>query len=166
MPADGFDAAAKDKSGPRHVPLAAPKAMDGQYTGSEGAGSDQPKQPPNSIRCWHETVMPVLSPRVRCEGMNGPSSVAVQGPVLTHMRHCVCRGAHCPRPLRSAGSQFPSTWRHYALRVTTSTAPAAVGRQSTSWQDPLPVCSLGRPCRAPYRVRQARTLTSRCWGRA
>jgi len=44
MPADGVDAAAKDKSGPRHVPLAAPKAMDGQYTGSEGAGSDQPKQ--------------------------------------------------------------------------------------------------------------------------
>src|SRR5215472_17198238 len=26
---------------------------------------------------------------------------------LTHLRHCVSHSAHCPRPLRSAGSQFP-----------------------------------------------------------
>jgi hypothetical protein len=32
---------------------------------------------------WHEAVMPVLSPQVRHEGMNGPSSVAVCGPSLT-----------------------------------------------------------------------------------
>jgi hypothetical protein len=32
---------------------------------------------------WHETVMPVPSPQVRYEGMNGPSSVAVRGPSLT-----------------------------------------------------------------------------------
>src|SRR6516164_10059309 len=60
----------------------------------------------------------------------------------------------------------PSAWRHHALRVTTSIAPTAVGRRSTSWQDPLPACSPGRPCRAPYRVRQARTTTSRCSARA
>jgi hypothetical protein len=29
------------------------------------------------FRLWHETVMPVLSPQVRYEGMNGPGSVAV-----------------------------------------------------------------------------------------
>jgi hypothetical protein len=44
MLADGFDAATKDESGPRHLPPAAPKAMDGQYTCSEGARRDQPKQ--------------------------------------------------------------------------------------------------------------------------
>ena len=53
-----------------------------------------------------------------------------------------------------------------ALRVTTSTAPAAVGRRSTSWQDLLPACSPGQSCRAPYTVRPARTTTSRCRGRA
>src|SRR4051812_47232058 len=52
------------------------------------------------------------------------------------------------------------------LGVTTSTAPTAAGRRSTFWQDPLPACSPGRPCRAPYRVRRARTTTSRCLGRA
>jgi ABC transporter substrate binding protein len=31
--------------------------------------------------------MAVLSPQVRYEGMNGPSSVAVRGPSLTHFRH-------------------------------------------------------------------------------
>src|ERR1035441_9601449 len=36
---------------------------------------------------WHETVMPVLSPQVCYEGVNGPSSVAVRGPSLTHKRH-------------------------------------------------------------------------------
>src|ERR1700739_2924188 len=36
---------------------------------------------------WHETVMPVLSPQVRYEGVNGPSSVAVRGPSLTRRRH-------------------------------------------------------------------------------
>jgi hypothetical protein len=34
-----------------------------------------------------ETVMPVLSPQVRYEGMNGPSSVAVRGPSLTLNRN-------------------------------------------------------------------------------
>src|SRR5260370_42451071 len=38
MPADGFDAAAK-KSGPRHVPLAAPKrAMGGTYISGKDVG--------------------------------------------------------------------------------------------------------------------------------
>jgi hypothetical protein len=32
---------------------------------------------------WHETVMPVLSPQVRYEEVNGPSSVAVRGQSLT-----------------------------------------------------------------------------------
>ena len=31
------------------------------------------------FRSWHETVMPVLSPQVRYEDINGPSSVAVRG---------------------------------------------------------------------------------------
>ena len=31
--------------------------------------------------------MPMLSPQVGCEGMNGPSSVAVRGPSLTQRRH-------------------------------------------------------------------------------
>ena len=35
---------------------------------------------------WHETVMPVPSPQVRYEEMNGPSSVAVRGQSLTHNR--------------------------------------------------------------------------------
>jgi hypothetical protein len=39
------------------------------------------------FRCWQETVMPVLSPQVRYEGMNGPSSVAVRGPSLTQLGH-------------------------------------------------------------------------------
>ena len=26
---------------------------------------------------------------------------------LSHLRHCVSHSAHCPQPLRSAGSQFP-----------------------------------------------------------
>jgi hypothetical protein len=34
------------------------------------------------FRVWHETVMPVLSPQVRCEAVNGPSSVAIRGPSL------------------------------------------------------------------------------------
>jgi hypothetical protein len=41
----------------------------------------------NENRCdvafWHETVMPVLSPQVRYEEVNGPSPVAVRGPSLT-----------------------------------------------------------------------------------
>ena len=36
--------------------------------------------------------------------------------------------------------------------VTTSIVPTAVGRRSTSWQDPLPACSPGRPGHTPYRV--------------
>src|ERR1700722_18225665 len=35
------------------------------------------------FRKWHQTVMPVLSPQVRDEEVNGPSSVAVRGPSLT-----------------------------------------------------------------------------------
>jgi hypothetical protein len=33
----------------------------------------------DDFRSWHETVMPMLSPRFRYEGMSGPSSVAVRG---------------------------------------------------------------------------------------
>src|SRR5215472_17449119 len=73
-----------------------------------------------------------------------------------------------PAAIEARGQSIPapSAWRHHALRVTTSIAPTAVGRRSTSWQDPLPACSPGRPCRAPYRVRQALTTTSRRLGRA
>src|SRR6266851_3306929 len=35
------------------------------------------------FRFWHQTVMAVLSPQVRYEGVNGPNSVAVRGPSLT-----------------------------------------------------------------------------------
>jgi hypothetical protein len=38
------------------------------------------------IRKWHERVMPVVSPQVGYEGVNGRSSVAVRGPSLTHLR--------------------------------------------------------------------------------
>jgi len=37
------------------------------------------------VRLWHETVMPVLSPQVRYEDINGPSSVAVRGQSLTRI---------------------------------------------------------------------------------
>jgi len=47
------------------------------------------------FRCWHETVMPVLSPQVRYEGMNGPSPVAVRGPRLTQL------GRRGPPPVAS-----------------------------------------------------------------
>src|ERR1700722_7129531 len=39
------------------------------------------------VSSWHETVMPVPSPQVRYEAMNGPSSVAVRGQSLTHLGH-------------------------------------------------------------------------------
>jgi hypothetical protein len=47
------------------------------------------------FRSWHETVMPVLSPQVRYEGLNGPSSVAVSGQRLAQLQHwggkcCAC----------------------------------------------------------------------------
>jgi hypothetical protein len=38
---------------------------------------------------WHETVMAVLSPQIRYWEVNGPSSVAVRGPSLTHNRPSV-----------------------------------------------------------------------------
>jgi hypothetical protein len=40
----------------------------------------------HDVVSWPETVMPVLSSQVRCEGMNGPSSVTVRGPSLTLSR--------------------------------------------------------------------------------
>jgi hypothetical protein len=36
------------------------------------------------VASWHETIMPAPSPQVRYEEMNGPGSVAVPGPSLTH----------------------------------------------------------------------------------
>src|ERR1700722_13930240 len=52
----------------------------------------RPHAPPAPSResgfvLWHETVMPVLSPQVRYEDINGPSSVAVRGQSLTQLRH-------------------------------------------------------------------------------
>jgi hypothetical protein len=40
------------------------------------------------FRVWRETVMAVLSPQVRYEEANGPSSVAVRGPSWTQRGHC------------------------------------------------------------------------------
>jgi len=44
MPADGFDAAAKKLGDLGTSRWQLPKAMDRQYTSSEGVGRDQPKQ--------------------------------------------------------------------------------------------------------------------------
>jgi hypothetical protein len=60
---------------------------------------------------WHETVMPVPSPQVRYEEVNGPSSVAVRGPSLTHLRHWGTRRlrVHCT-PARTAVSDGASVF--------------------------------------------------------
>jgi hypothetical protein len=88
MPADGFDAAAKKIRDLGTSRWQLPKAMDGQYTSSEGVGRDQPKQARrNSVRCWHQPDQPGRSDDVRCSGYTGSGWQRVKPARLTHNGH-------------------------------------------------------------------------------
>src|ERR1700733_13611530 len=79
---------------------------------------------------WHETVMPLLSPHVRCEGVSGPSSVAIRGPSLLRVsdagqRHRrdihqwpASESRQGKNPREMAGGGAASTERYGGLRTT------------------------------------------------
>ncbi len=100
MPADGFDAAAK-KSGPRHVPLAAPKrAMSGTYISGKDVGRG----------------MAVMSTRTNAAVVKFSSKAASDIEFDRHVfrlhaagaQHAVAIASH-PHTLRAGGDELQMT---------------------------------------------------------
>ena len=80
------------------------------------------------LRCWHQTVMPVLSLQVRYEEVNGPSSVVVRGPFLTHFGY---------RQQFSEPCDLMAWGKHQSERFT-----AAISPKSKKWALFWGVCEM------------------------